>query len=415
MLVSNLARTGGKAMESIEGKAFVMLKGQTIVIQYLEIQDEELVTYLSEFPAEKRADIVRRAVKIGLLSLKGNTAIERVDYIEKEFDKLSQRLLVNLDDFSKKSKESLDRVFSEDGGILKTALEKYLGEGGKLEDLFDPQRKDSAISRISSIFEEHFRGRDSVLYKLLDHSNVESPIASLKKELVEGYLKDMRERLIAKEAIKEEREKGTAKGREYQKEVFDKLNELCKPYLDIPEYTADTIGRVAKSKVGDVVVTVDPSSTSGVSLRMVIEAKDSGSYSVQKIRDELEEAKKNRDASVAIAVFTSTTCPSGCEPFQQYGDDKIICTFDPEGSDCLALCLAYRLSRILALSKVRVTAPQINKEQVKILISQCFEKVKAVSSIKSKVTSLSTALNNDLDTLKREIEEPLLALERVLA
>jgi len=394
--------------------SFIILRDKSLIIEKLEILDEELVSYLAGFPEEARGDVVRRAVKIGLLSLKGSTTIERIDYIEKEFNNLRKKLGDDLADFADRSRKALDEIFKGDGSILKTTLDRYLGEGGRLEDLFDPERKDSAISKMSSIFDEHFKGRDSVLYRLLDHNSPESPIGSLKKELVEEYLKRMLERIIGKEAAQEEREKGTAKGREYQKEVFDKLNELCKPFLDTPEYTAEIIGKLPRNKVGDAVVIVAPSSTCGISLRIVIEAKDSTGYSLQKTLDELDEAKKNRDACVGIAVFKNGTCPVGCEPLQQYGDDKIICIYDPEDSQCLALSVAYRLSRVMALNTVREEVPKIDASQMRSLVTQCDERLKSIYGIKGKITKLANDINNDLDALKTALEEPLRELEKLV-
>jgi hypothetical protein len=317
----------------------VTVENGHIIIRDLDILDEDLAAYLGEFHEKERADVVRKAVKIGLIALKGSVTTEKIDYVEKEFNRLSQKLSKDLDTFTETIRQAFEKVFKEDGGIMKSTLERYLGTGGKLEDLFDPQRKDSAISKMSSIFEEHFKGKDSVLYRLLNHANPESPIASLKQELIGNYLEKMRDRIIGKEAAEAEREKGTAKGRTYQENVFLKINEICKPFQDTPEYTADTTGDIP--------------------LRIVIEAKDREKYTIMKIQKELDEAKENRDACVGIAVFTSDTCPLECSPLQQYGDDKVICICNQDDNDCLALNLAYRISRIAALGKLRGTKPQI--------------------------------------------------------
>jgi hypothetical protein len=374
-----------------------------IIIQSLDVMDDELAIYLHDFREEELAEVIRRAIKIGLIALKGSVTTEKVDYIEKEFNKLAVKLSVDLDKFKKNFSDAFEKVFNEDGGIMKTTLERYLGEGGKLEDLFDPQHKGSAISKISTILDEHFKGKDSVIFKLLDHTAPESPISSLKKELIENYLQVMRDKLIGKEAAEEERAKGTAKGRTYQENLFLKINEICKPFQDVPQYTADIIGKIAKSKVGDVVVTINPSSTGDIPLRIVFEAKDRGDYNIQKIQKELDEAKENRDAYVGIAVFSEDTCPLECNPFQQYGDDEIVCTYNQDDPECLGLNLAYRVSRIVALKKLGGTKPLIDKAQMQTLINQCKDKLKAITSIKSKITKLANDVTGDLDDLSTDL------------
>jgi hypothetical protein len=62
--------------------------------------------YLAEFSEEKRVDVLRRALKIGLLALKGSMAIEKADYVEKEFGKLGTRLGQCVDKFVAASKSS---------------------------------------------------------------------------------------------------------------------------------------------------------------------------------------------------------------------------------------------------------------------------------------------------------------------
>jgi len=397
-------------MNSDELGQSVTVCDDRIIIGNLELRDEDLAAFLGEFSESMRIDMVRRALKIGLLTLKGAPAIEKVDYIEKEFGELGRKLTDALDEFRQKVEIDLNRVFSEDGGIMKVTLERYLGTGGKLEDLFDPERKDSAVSKISSIFDEHFRGRDSVLYKLLDHTHPESPIASLKKDLIENYLKDMRERIVGAELAEAEREKGTAKGRDYQVDVFLKVNEICSPFQDTPEPVWDTVGNLA-GKAGDIVVTINPSYTGGAALRFVIEAKDRHGYSVNKILAELEEAKENRDACVALAVFTSDTCPRECYPLRQYGDDKLICCYDPEDENGLALNLAYRVCRIEALTKLRGISPRMDIIKMRVLVNQCLEKLRTIATIKGKVTKLSREINGDLDTFGQELESLLRQLD----
>lgn len=381
----------------------VTISGARIIVSNMELIDDDLALYLTEFSEESRIDLTRRALKIGLLALRGSTAIDKADYVEKEFGKLSQRLDQRVDTFVKLVVDNLDRVFGEDRGVMRSVLDRYLGTGGKLDDLFDPERKDSAIARISAILDQHFRGRDSVLYTLLDHSNPESPLFHLKKDLVENYLQDIRDRLIGEQVAAEEYERGTAKGIDYQESVFEMVSQICRPFGDIPSYVADSTGKVPKSKVGDIVVDVNPGYTGGVALRMVIEAKDQHGYNAGRIVRELEEAKENRDACVALMTFTAGTCPDTCYPLEQYGDDKLVCVYDQNERSDPSLQLAYRICRIEALRRLSGPGLQIDMPRLRALVTQCSDRLRSIAPIKAKVTRWANDVNADLDSLYEEL------------
>ena len=83
---------------------------------------------------------------------------------------------------------------------------------------------------------------------------------------------------------------------------------------DVVERTAAAVGDVIRSRKGDFVLTVDPQLCSGMDVRVVIEAKDRA-CSWREIREELDAARRNRAASVAMAVFTPGHAPSGVAPF----------------------------------------------------------------------------------------------------
>ena len=87
-------------------------------------------------------------------------------------------------------------------------------------------------------------------------------------------------------------------------------------------------GPVMKSKKGDFVLTVDARVARGCDLRVVIEAKDRP-MSMRAMRDELREARENRGAAVAVVVFTPAHAPTGVAPFALVGDD-VYCVIDPE-------------------------------------------------------------------------------------
>ena len=70
------------------------------------------------------------------------------------------------------------------------------------------------------------------------------------------------------------------------------------------------------------------------------------------MREELREARENRDAAVAVAVWTPAHAPTGIAPFAMVGDDVHV-VVDPESPDAAYLEAAMRLARLLALASLQ--------------------------------------------------------------
>ena len=69
------------------------------------------------------------------------------------------------------------------------------------------------------------------------------------------------------------------------------------------------------------------------------------------MREELREARENRSATVAVAVWSAAHAPASVAPFALVGDDVHV-VVDPGAPDAAYLEAAVRLARILALAKL---------------------------------------------------------------
>ena len=76
------------------------------------------------------------------------------------------------------------------------------------------------------------------------------------------------------------------------------------------------------SKKGDLVITIDPTRTRGTSLRIVVEAKDRP-MPLGRMTKELAEARVNRSAAIAMAVFTPHTAPTAVSPLALVGAGRL--------------------------------------------------------------------------------------------
>jgi hypothetical protein len=120
------------------------------------------------------------------------------------------------------------------------------------------------------------------------------------------------------------------------------LTAIVVAYEDVPEHVGNELGSDS-TKVGDIVVTLDPVHTPGRTVRYVIEAKDK-SMTVKKGLDELEAAMRNRDADAGGMVFANQSeCPVK-QPFQWF-DHKAFVVLDKDEPDESAFRLACLWAR----------------------------------------------------------------------
>jgi hypothetical protein len=166
------------------------------------------------------------------------------------------------------------------------------------------------------------------------------------------------------------------------------------------------------------VLGIDPTRTRGVDLRVMIEAKDR-SVSLRRFSAELAEAKENRRAATALAVFTPQGAPAGVEPLTVIGSD-VYCVYDPEADEAIGLEAAVRLARALALASLRESAVQLDVPAVQEALAEIQRAVGEVQAMKVRLTGISKAageVSSLLDTMRlavlRSIKDVEAQLEAV--
>src|SRR5450759_762079 len=298
--------------------------------------------HVAERPAEERAGLVERALKIGLTALMDAGVTVNVDAVRAEF----ATLLRQTEDANARAATALDQLlrqnFADGDGRLPRTLEAFLGDRGKLrsltDELFDETKRDSAIGRIKTLLGAYLEGDGSKLATLLDPTRLGSPLFQFRGEMTEGFSK-LNERIAALEAAStaraQERAKGTAKGGDFEDLLEGLLADTARGAGDLLDRTSSEEGAVIKSKKGDFVLTVNPALTGGADLRIVVEAKDRA-MSGRAMREEIREAKTNRDAVIGLVVFTPAHAPTGIAPFDLRAGD-VYAVIDPECPDPAAL------------------------------------------------------------------------------
>ncbi len=389
----------------------VSVDGDRLSIEHLTLVDRGLAAFVSDREAADRPLVVERALRIGLTALQDAGVTQDVDIVRREFETLLSRTTAANDKAATALDALLRQNFADGDGRLPRTLEHFLGDRGQLRafvnDLFDEGKRDSAIGRIRSLLGTYFDGDASRLAQLLDPTRLGSPLHQFRTEVSDGFAK-IHERLTAIEAAASarasERSRSAAKGADFEQQVEAVLADLARGSGDLLDRIADEKGDVMRSKKGDFLLTMDASQTRGAEVRIVIECKDRP-MSGRAMREELETAKRNRAACVALVCFSTTHAPSGIAPFDVRAGD-VYCVLDPEAPDRAVLEAAVRLARLLALATLREQESEIDPTAIAAALVAIRNQLDAIRGLKTQLTSIGTAslaVNAGLDKLREGV------------
>jgi hypothetical protein len=113
---------------------------------------------------------------------------------------------------------------------------------------------------------------------------------------------------------------------------------------------------------------------------------------------ELAEARENRSAVVALAVFTPETAQASVSPLALVGPD-VFAIYDAEADDAVALEAAYRAARILALMTLRDATVALDTDAVERSLEDLQRQVDVVRGLKTKLTHIGTTAREVSDAL----------------
>jgi hypothetical protein len=386
----------------------VSVSGDFLTVERLTLADPGLAAFLAERPEDARGAIVERALRIGLLALQDAGVAVNVDVVRREFE----TLLTRTEAANERAAAALDVVlrqnFADGDGRLPRTLERFLGDRGQLRsfvgELFDENKRDSAIGRMRLLLGSYFDGDASRLAQLLDPTRMGSPLHQFRAEVSEGFTK-LNDRLTAIEAAAtaraSERQKSAAKGADFELTVAALLGDVIRGSGDLLDRTGSEAGDVARSKKGDFLLTLDGGLTRGAELRVVVECKDRA-ISGKQMRDELADAKRNRAACVGLVVFTLQHAPAGIAPFDVRNGD-VYCVIDPESPQPATIEAAVRLARLLALATLREHEAGVDAAAIGQALTQIRAQLDEIRRLKTRLTSIgsiSREVGEGLDRLR---------------
>lgn len=335
------------------------------------------------------------------------------------------RLVVELTDHNGELKEDLkskiDSVvkefsLNEEDSALSRLVRQVDRAQKAISNEFSLDNTDSALSRMKRTVES----TNEAISKHLTLDDEASSLHRLKRELLEvlnthqeqsrRFQLEVSEQLTRMQAKREEAARSTRHGDEFEAQCLEFLTEDARKCGDLLHATGRETGLMRGRKFGDAVIELNAECVAA-GARIVIEAKEERDYDLKKALEEIENARKNRDAEVGVFVFSRRVAPAHLESFARFGND-ILVVWDAEDLSTdiwlrAALSVARALCARKSLEKDKVafdTEPiarailEIEK-QIKL-----FEEVdKAVGTIKSGSDKIENRMRIARDTLARQV------------
>lgn len=288
---------------------------------------------------------------------------------------------------------------------------------------FSLDEESSALSRLKRMMET----TNQTISNQLTLDEETSALSRLKRELTtmmadqeetsRKFQEEVRVVLESLKARKQESEKSTRHGLEFETAVGEFLQHEAQKAGDFCTATGATTGVIRHCKKGDYVVELSPDSVAAGAC-IVLEAKEVQGYTLTNAREEMEEARKNRQAQVGVFIFSRKTAPEGMEYFQRYGQD-IYVVWDAEQTETdLYLTTALTLARALCVRKREHSAEQqadfdaieraiadIEKQSRRLDEMQTWSKTISNNGEKilNSVDQLRKTLNKQAETLRERV------------
>ncbi len=272
-----------------------------------EVLDQKQATLLRQFSLDEPDGALSRVVA-------------QLEETNEEFkDDISKQIEAAVKEFS----------LDDDDSALSRLVKKVEDAKNQITGEFSQDNKHSAINKLNSMLME----TKGAIENNLTLDNEKSALSRLQKTLTD-IMDDIRSKndkfqqevgttLATLVTKRQEAQRSTTHGLDFEAEFCNFLQSEAQKAGDIFTATGSKVGAIPKCKKGDVLIEINPESLAS-GQRIVLEAKDDKSYSLEDARAEIDEARKNRGANVGIFVFERSRAPKGQLPFLRIDKDIFV-------------------------------------------------------------------------------------------
>ncbi len=415
----------------------VDVRGGTVTIDGLRVDDRTLAELVERRLEQgiSGEETVTDALEIGARVLDRESTGAEVDFVRREFEKLSGEVERSFAEKARSVAEHMQKQFErhlgEDSGTMAKTLDAHAEAVGELVARhFGGDRNTAVQHQVRELVAKSLQESRAELLRQFSAQDGHNPLADLKagvvRELRAGREKDeahvqrlaelageirrLRDAEESRADIEAERDRGTAKGRSFEQACFEALEGMAAARGDVAHHVGDERSE-SGAKLGDVVIELDAAQGECCG-RIALEVKDE-KLSKNAAWEVLNGSLAARDASFAILVVASEgKVPAGREPLHEYEGNKMIVTLDREELDARPLELAYRYARCRVLM-ARERTLTVDAAGVRDAADEALSALKDAQRIRVALTGASKSVGSARDALDAMVARVQASIERV--
>ena len=261
---------------------------------------------------------------------------------------------------------------------------------------------DAANSPMASI-------KNTLVSLLKEHASSQTELLRLQQSSHEQIAKDIREALARLETRRNHDKRAPQGGHSFESSVICAVGDVLLGAPCTLECTANTVGKLDRCKKGDAVARFHGESAFA-GAGVIFEAKHDASFTAQRALTELDEARKNRDASVGVFVMAKSHAPDGFPSFARYGTNVLV-TWDEDDS---ATDPYLRAAVFLGMALVRRTHSSAEPGELDAL-HDIERRLEAELKRLERMESCTDSIRKNADTMSDEIRKARKALDRLIS
>lgn len=371
-------------------------EANSVHLRDLTIFDDTLTTYLDQFEPDEYEQAVERALTVGAATLQLAETEKELEYVRREFENLHADMSDEVEDVQDEMEDKLG-----DDGVLADILDEYLGKEGALHEHIDEAFGEDGI--FSERLDEELGEDGERIQQALDPDRDGTPTNRLLNRL-KDEIDTIRQRLDEEAGEAEIRGKTSLKGDDFEDDLMVMLENTCSGTPHTFEYTGDDEGELSGRKVGDFVIELGDTGQT-----LVVEAKSSKNVSTPKMRDEMDEAIRNRDADYGLFVCECASyVPNEVGYLQEYEDFVAVCLSRDEDDeiDERLFQIGFNWAKIRTGHAAMETGEDIDTSRIQTKINEIESAIDQFSTIKRKCTSIRGSANDideNLDAIRDDV------------
>jgi hypothetical protein len=383
-------------------------------------ENSVIMRLLNPNEADSLAHVIRKSAEEALGSQRDEILAEfSLDNRESALSRMVAELTDNNGRLTGSLTSKIDEAINEfsldkDDSALSRLVRRVELAQKTIAEEFSLDNDGSALSRMSSLL---CQATDAINNNLtLDKEG--SALCLLTRQLVDildrheeraiTFQNEVTSALEAMKARRQESLRSTTHGKDFEELVVEFVHREAEQGGDIATATGNATGAIKSCKIGDATVELGPDCVAQ-GTKFVIEAKEQASYDINKARDEIEKARKNRTASVGVFVFSRKTAPAKQESLLRYGNDIfVIWDADDIGNDVI-------LKSALSLAKALCVRESKTREAEAADFQAIDNAVLAIEKEANRLESMKTwteTITNNGGKLLDEIRKMNAALDR---